>query len=106
MIQSLKLAMKSRIVLVLIALGLAMATFAIVNTIEATEAQAHKTCRVDGRGAYTGRGLSHFHGGVYWYVNTARSSYGGPGAYLAWYKMVGTNDVPGTYMGTKWCAGY
>lgn len=74
-----------------------------------SSAQAHMTCQRDDLGRYTADGLNHIHGAgtELWQVNTYKSSYGGPGAYLAWQTVsfyTFWNVVE--YQGEIWCPGY
>ena len=89
------------------ALGLA-ALYTAVLVVSGTlpEANAHMTCYRDYNAEYTD-GLNHIHGSTKWQINTYKSSYGGPGAYLAWQSFGPSEPWNGiTYQGAKFCPGY
>jgi hypothetical protein len=87
---------------------LAMFMIVVAMSSSVSTAQAHETCKRDNQATYF-TGLSHIHqsGTELWQVNTAKSSFGGPGAYLVW--QIVNFFTPWKLIeeqGTIWCPEY
>lgn len=75
--------------LVVVALGLSIAYLVVLASAGVLPAaDAHPTCERDDNGIYT-QGLNHIHGNTAWQVNTAKSSYSGPAAYIEPFPVAG-----------------